>query len=117
MSRFKFNYPSFRSDSEFNTFFKTANKIESNHCILFFSQKQTPTPTFSFVASKRIGNACIRNTAKRKLRETVRLYQYNIKKQYSTLWVAKKNKWKSTTPQEIINKLIPILKKEDLWIE
>lgn len=58
-------------------------------CILLVTSKENRVSRFAFVASKRVGNAVVRNRARRLLREAVRLQLDNIQPGWDCVWIAR----------------------------
>ncbi|MCX5774239.1 MAG: ribonuclease P protein component [Fusobacteria bacterium] len=63
-------------------------KIYSRYFVILY--EESSTSKFAFIASKKVGNAVIRNQSKRYLREIIRLNHLTISKKY-ILVICKKN--------------------------
>ncbi len=58
-------------------------------CILLVRQSGVATSRFAFVASRRVGQAVVRNRVKRLLREAVRLHLDEIQPGWDCVWIAR----------------------------
>ena len=58
-------------------------------CILLVRQGGSRLSRFAFVASRRVGNAVIRNRVKRLLREAVHLHLDEIQPGWDCVWIAR----------------------------
>jgi len=58
-------------------------------CVLLSKQGDTEASRFAFVASKRVGNAVVRNRVKRLMREAVRLHLGDIQPGWDCVWIAR----------------------------
>lgn len=75
---------------DYNNIYKHGKKITGRYIIVFFTSNNRNINRFGFVASKKIGNAVIRNKYKRKLRAIVG--QGDFKQTgYDFVIIAKKN--------------------------
>lgn len=71
----------------FSVIYNKGEKIHTKYTLIF---KYTYTPTFGCVASKKIGNAVVRNRLKRIFREVVRLNMNKFSPYCAYVIVAKK---------------------------
>ena len=69
-----------KTDSHFQYLIDQGIKIDSNSFLLYTASKINETQNIGFIASKKIGNAVLRNKSKRTLKEIVRQHQYHIHK-------------------------------------
>lgn len=78
-----------KKTNEFSLMYNKGAKIYTKYAIIFIlkSQKQR----FGFVTSKKIGNAVKRNRIRRIFRSIIRIDIEKFKKDYSYVFVAKKN--------------------------
>ncbi|GJM41454.1 MAG: ribonuclease P protein component [Ardenticatenaceae bacterium] len=58
-------------------------------CILLVKSEESKVSRFAFVASKRVGNAVVRNRTRRLLREAVRQNLSNIQSGWDCVWIAR----------------------------
>ncbi len=58
-------------------------------CILLVRRGDSPLSRFAFVASRRVGNAVVRNRVKRLLREAVRYHLDDIQPGWDCVWIAR----------------------------
>lgn len=57
---------------EYNNIYQDGKKIQGRHMVVFAKENTSATSRVGIVASKRVGNAVIRNRAKRRLRALIR---------------------------------------------
>jgi ribonuclease P protein component len=58
-------------------------------CILLVRRGSSQVSRFAFVASRRVGNAVVRNRVKRLLREAVRCHLDDIEPGWDCVWIAR----------------------------
>jgi len=80
-------YPKLTSD-EISKLQNSQKKIYSKYYVLLYSESSSSK--FAFIASKKVGNAVIRNQCKRYLREIIRIHQDSILQKH-ILIICKKN--------------------------
>jgi len=93
-NKLKFKLPKsirLTKEKHFTYIFQNARKIQNRYLIVYFAPAKEKQGKVAFVASKRLGNAVIRNRCKRLLREFYRLNQHQITKTLDIVFVAKSN--------------------------
>ena len=58
-------------------------------CVLLVNAGQMESSRFAFVASRRVGQAVVRNRVRRMLREAVRLHLDEIQPGWDCVWIAR----------------------------
>ena len=100
----------------FEFLFNQGKKSVSPTFILYACPKQFTEQHTSFIASKKIGNAVLRNKCKRKLKEIMRLSQHHIHKQFDIVLIARKSLL--TTPfDECCEQFITSLQELSVYID
>lgn len=102
-----------KTPSDFSAVFDNRQKAFGKHLVLHIGP-ETDTAKPAFVASKKVGNAVIRNKAKRRLKETYRLLQYGINPKTNLVLVAKKG-IHLVSLEDTQRELIKLLKQHHLW--
>lgn len=102
-----------KTPSDFSAVFETRKKAFGKHFVIHIGP-HSDTSKIAFVASKKVGNAVIRNKAKRRLKETYRLLQYSIIPKTNLVLVAKKG-IHLVPLKDIQQELIKLLKQHHLW--
>tara|TARA_Y100001970_G_scaffold249692_1_gene320513 strand:- start:22873 stop:23226 length:354 start_codon:yes stop_codon:yes gene_type:complete len=105
-----------KTDSHFQYLIDQGNKIVSNSFILYTVSKINETQNIGFIASKKIGNAVLRNKSKRTLKEIVRQHQYHIHKQYDILLIARKNLL-NPSYKDLAHEFINSIQEASIWID
>lgn len=96
-----------RQKSHFKTIFNAGNGFPGKHVVIYVM----PGPRkFGFIASKKVGNAVIRNRARRLLREVVRLHLSDIREDRQIILIARST-LKGVSYQEVENSLLKLLKR------
>jgi len=76
---------------EYSGIYKVGRRIAGQYMIVFLKSNQLDRNRFGIVTSKKIGNAVIRNRAKRQLREVIRKNLNNLPSTYDMVVVARFN--------------------------
>jgi ribonuclease P protein component len=100
----------------FQYFFEHSRKSENNFVRVYYAEAFDVLGRYAFIASKKVGNAVIRNKCRRKLKEFIRLNQHNINHKYDIVLIAKR-KLLTIKYSEIENRIIKLLEKQNLLIK
>ncbi len=76
---------------EYSFIYKNSRRLQGKYMIVFARETKLPNNRFGIVTSKKIGNAVIRNRAKRQLREVIRKNLSNLRPGYDVVIVARFN--------------------------
>jgi len=76
---------------EYSYIYKNSRRISGKYIIVFVKENQLDHNRFGIVTSKKIGNAVIRNRAKRQIREVIRKNLNNLQPGYDVVVVARYN--------------------------
>jgi len=76
---------------EYSYLYKNGRRISGRYIIVFVKENQLAHNRFGIVTSKKIGNAIIRNRAKRQIREVIRKNLNNLQPGYDVVVVARYN--------------------------
>jgi ribonuclease P protein component len=76
---------------EYGFLYKNGRKINGRYIIVFIKENNLEHNRFGIVTSKKIGNAVIRNRAKRKIREVIRKNLQIIRPGYNIVVIARFN--------------------------
>jgi ribonuclease P protein component len=74
---------------EYKCIYNEGKRIPGQYMIVFVHKNQLPYNRFGIVTSKKIGNAVIRNRAKRQIREVIRKTLNNLRPGYDVVVVAR----------------------------
>ncbi len=96
-----------RHKSEFRTIFEQGNSLPGKYMVIYVLSGKRK---FGFIASKKVGNAVVRNRAKRLLREAIRLHLDDIKDNVQIILIARTS-IKGVSYIEVEQSLLRILKK------
>ena len=95
---------------DYSSIYKKSKKIRGNYVIVFARENHLNHNRFGIVTSKKIGNAVVRNRAKRQIREIIRININKIQIGYDVVIVAKFN-IKEAIFEKIEIDLLRIIKK------
>jgi ribonuclease P protein component len=76
---------------EYSGIYKKGRRIAGQYMIVFLKENQLARNRFGIVTSKKVGNAVIRNRAKRQIREVIRKNLNNLPNSYDMVVVARFN--------------------------
>jgi len=76
---------------EYKCIYTNGRRIPGQYIIVFTHKNQLPYNRFGIVTSKKVGNAVIRNRAKRQIREVIRKNLNNLRPGYDVVIVARFN--------------------------
>jgi ribonuclease P protein component len=97
----------------FQNLYSNSKRIENDIVRVYYAPAFQEQGRFAFIASKKVGNAVIRNKCRRRLKEVVRHNQYNIQEEFDMIIVAKK-KLITISYKESEQKIQQLLKKNRL---
>jgi ribonuclease P protein component len=78
-----------RKSQQYNNVYQNGRKFTSKYLIIFLLENNLKTNRYGIVTSKRIGNAVIRNKAKRRLRALIAEKQAELKQGYDIVLVCR----------------------------
>jgi ribonuclease P protein component len=76
---------------DYNYIYKNGKKIQSRYIIVFLAANNLEYDRFGIVTSKKVGNAVLRNKAKRRLRSIVQAHLPDLKTGFDLVIVARFN--------------------------
>jgi len=79
-----------KSNIEFNDIIQKGKKISNKYFTIFFVEKKEKEPKFGIAASKKLGNAVIRNKMKRQVRMIVNDTKLLFKKNRNYIIIIKR---------------------------
>jgi len=74
---------------DYNYIYKNGKKIQSRYIIVFMTANNLEYDRFGIVTSKKVGNAVLRNQAKRRLRSIVQMHLPHLKTGFDLVIVAR----------------------------
>ncbi|NLK61901.1 MAG: ribonuclease P protein component [Fusobacteria bacterium] len=104
---------------EFQNIYNTNSKFFGKYIVVYIKKNNLSYSRIGVVASKKVGNAVVRNRTKRLFREALRINLDNFKYNIDIILIAKKiigDKINILRLNDINNDLIRILKKENILI-
>jgi ribonuclease P protein component len=94
-----------KSSRDFQSMYRSGHKCTGKYFFSFLHQRNDPDTRFGVTASRRIGNAVVRNRAKRIMREAIRRVVIETQPGFDLILVAR-----SSIRSVGTNELIPQLK-------
>ncbi|NLV20937.1 MAG: ribonuclease P protein component [Syntrophomonadaceae bacterium] len=76
---------------DYNYIFKNGKKIQAKFIIVFMAANHLEYDRFGIVTSKKVGNAVLRNLAKRRMRSIIQTHLSEIKPGFDLVIVARFN--------------------------
>ena len=101
---------------EFAYIFKKGEAISARHLVLTYTKSKLKNYKVGFSCGKKVGIAVVRNKVKRRIKEAVYFYRYNIKSGYNYIFVAKQNASMASF-EEIKSEFEFLLKKANVFVE
>ena len=80
-----------KSNSEYRSVYNCNNSISDYNLVLFVKKNRLGYNRFGFTAAKKMKKAVSRNVIRRRLKEIVRLNEYNFKEGYDIVIMARVN--------------------------
>ena len=105
-----------RKRKQFNWTFKNGQKVHSKYLTLVFCKTKSRDFKVGFSVTKKIGKAVVRNRTKRRLREAVKLFEFNIQKKHTLVFVAKPE-IVDVNFATIVGEVELLLKKSNIFVQ
>lgn len=102
-----------RHQSHFDQLFKTARRIEGRYFRIYSAPKKFHLCCWGIVTSKKVGNAVIRNSVRRRFKTIIRLHQHQVSPHVDMVFVAKPQA-KEATYGQLETDIIETLKQRKL---
>ena len=83
----KRRFTSLTRDSDFKYFFRHCRKVRNPSFLMYYSHAPQLAGRVAYVASRKVGNAVVRNRCKRLLRESFRMLESVVHLEYSLVFV------------------------------
>lgn len=80
-----------KTTTDFSKVYKKGRSYVSDLFVLYVLLTKSDEKTFGFSVSKKVGNACMRNSIKRRSSEVIRINLEQIKPGISMVFIARKN--------------------------
>ena len=104
---------SLKSKKDFAWVFKVGKKQVGRLMVVYAARNGLTDNRYGFVASKKVGNAVVRNRAKRRLRESVRRIEGDLKCGFDVILIARPD-MDSADFQSIMSECEQLLKRAGL---
>ena len=98
---------------EYNCIYNKGRRMAGKYMIVFSKENQLSHNRFGIVTSKKIGNAVIRNRAKRQIREVIRKNLNNLRPGFDVVVVARFN-IKDTSFELIEKEFLRLMRKASI---
>lgn len=99
---------------EFQLVYKKGRSYVGRYAVLYLKENGQEYTRFGFTVSKKIGNAVVRNSIKRKMREICRLNIDNFSSGYDLIFVARK-KIKGIRYSLVEQEIVKLCSKAGIW--
>lgn len=78
-----------RNKKDFSRIYSKGKSIGDRYIVLFFKRNNLDYYRKAFLASKKVGNSVKRNRARRLMKESVRLLEFDLSKGYDYIFIAR----------------------------
>lgn len=78
-----------RNKKDFSRIYSKGISIGDRYIVLFFKKNNLDYYRKAFLASKKVGNSVKRNRARRLMKESVRLLEFDLSKGYDYIFIAR----------------------------
>lgn len=102
-------------NKEYNAIYNNGEKVIGRYIIIYILANNLDYNRYGIVTSKKIGNAVIRNKAKRRLRHIVKINMENIKTSYDIVIIGR-YKISETDFKLIERDFMIVMRKLGLWL-
>ncbi|MCI5697723.1 MAG: ribonuclease P protein component [Clostridiales bacterium] len=78
-----------RNKKDFSGIYTKGKSVGDRYIVLFYKKNNLDYSRKAFLASKKVGNSVSRNRARRLMKESVRLLEYDLPKGYDYVFIAR----------------------------
>ncbi|MDW5298823.1 MAG: ribonuclease P protein component [Sedimentibacter sp.] len=103
-----------KNNKEYKSVYDCKNSISDYNLVLFIKKNNYGYNRFGFTAAKKIKKAVSRNIIRRRLKEIVRLNEYNLKESYDLIFMAKVNATESDY-KSLEKSYMKLIKRKNLY--
>lgn len=103
-----------KNNKEYKAVYNCKDSISDYNLVLFIKQNNYGYNRFGFTAAKKIKKAVSRNIIRRRLKEIVRLNEYNLKEGYDIILMARVNAAQSDY-KSLEKSFFKLMKKKKLF--